>query len=137
MLKLILTLIGTNVLSFFPSLTYTHHFFPYNILYCQKYEHYILFCNWSISIFKSIASSISPSFMHLMYLLFKFLILVPLNTFSCCLFIKTLPLFIPLHLLITKTGHMLIFYHPYTSYKLFLYHYLIKHTQGHDKSIFH
>ena len=77
--------------TFFPSLTYTHHFSP-TIFYIVRSTniYYILFCNRSISSFISIASSISPLFIHLTYLLFKFLILVLLNTFSCCLFIKNI-----------------------------------------------
>ena len=73
---------------FFPSLTYTHHFHPTIIILSEvRTFYYILFFNWSISIFKSIASSISPLSIHLTHLLFKFLILVSFNTFSCCLFI--------------------------------------------------
>ena len=40
--NLILTLIGTNVLSFFPSLTYTHHFFP-TIFYMVRSTNILLY----------------------------------------------------------------------------------------------
>ena len=48
-----------NTNNCFPSLTYTHHFFPTLLILSEvRTFYYILFFNWSISIFKSIASSI-------------------------------------------------------------------------------
>lgn len=103
---------------FFLSLTYTHHFIPYNILYCQKYEHFIIFF-FATGQFQ-VLYQLHLLFHHYLYIEHIFFLNF-LSLFHSILFLVVYSyntfLFTPLRLLITKMGHMLIFYHSYTNYK--------------------